>query len=108
MTDETTLSMLRDAEPDQEPTQEALVLQRLDLLLNVLDDLKLKQSITNELLLELVEQGKVMARSDFGAQVRPIRDKPFPRPIRRSSENHQSGGSCRRRFESPRLLRNDE
>ena len=107
MTDESVLSMLSNEKPDEEPTQEALVLQRLDLLLNVLDDLKLKQSITNELLLELVEQGKVMARSDFGAQVRPIRDKPFPRPIRRSSENHQSEGNCHRRFESPRLLRND-
>ena len=85
MPDESLLSMLRDAEPEQEPTQEALVLQRLDLLANVLDDLKLKQDITNELLLELVEQGKVMARSDFASQARPIRYNSAPRPVRRWS-----------------------
>ena len=107
MPDESLLSMLRNTEPDAEPTQEALVLQRLDLLLNVLDDLKLKQDITNELLLELVELGKVMASSDFASQARPIKNKPCPRPIRRSFENHQSEGNCRRRFESPRLLRNE-
>ena len=87
MPDEDLLSMLRQLEPEPEPDHEALVLQQLEFLVNVLEDLKLKQSITNELLLELVEQGKVMARSDFASQARPIKNKPFPRPIRRSSGN---------------------
>ena len=108
MTAESALSMLEDLEPEQEPSVREKVLETLKYQSNLLEDIKLKQSITNELLLELVELGKVMARSDFGAQVRPIQNKPFPRPIRRSFENHQSEGNCRRRFESPRLLRNDE
>ena len=87
MPDEDLLSTLRQLEPEPEPRYEALVLQQLEFLVNVLEDLKLKQSITNELLLELVEQGKVMARSDFASQARPIKNKPFPRPIRRNYGN---------------------
>ena len=84
MPDEDLLSTLRQLEQEPEPDHEALVLQQLEFLVNVLEDLKLKQSITNELLLELVEQGKGKARSDFASQARPIKNKPFPRPIRRN------------------------
>ena len=87
MPDEDLLSTLRQLEPEPEPAYEALVLQQLEFLVNVLEDLKLKQSITNELLLELLEQGKGKARSEFGSQVSPIRNKPFPRPIRRNFGN---------------------
>ena len=81
------LSTLRSLEPEPEPTTEELVLQRLTYLQNLLEDLKLKQSITNELLLELVEQGKVRSSSDFASQARPIKNNSVPRPIRRWSEN---------------------
>ena len=87
MEQEDLLSTLRQLEPEEEPGLEAQVLQRMEYLLNALEDLKLKQSITNELLIELVEQGKGKARSDFGSQVSPIRNKPTPRPIRRSFGN---------------------
>ena len=78
------LSTLRQLEPEPEPSHEALVLQRLEFLVNVLEDLKLKQSITNELLLTLVEQGKGQSRPDFASQARPIRYNSAPRPIRRN------------------------
>ena len=81
------LSTLRALEPEPEPGLEAQVLQQLVFLTNVLEDLKLKQSITNELLMELVEQGKERVRSDFASQARPIKNVPAPRPIRRWSEN---------------------
>ena len=83
MPDEALLSTLRQLEPEQEPDHEALVLQQLEFLVNVLEDLKLKQSITNELLLELVQLGKVKSGSDFASQARPIKNNSFPRPIRR-------------------------
>ena len=79
------LSTLRQLEPEPEPSFEAQGLERLEFLSNLLEDLKLKQSITNELLLELVEQGKVRNRSDFASQARPIRNASAPRPIRRLS-----------------------
>ena len=87
MPDEDLLSTLRALEPEPEPSFEAQALQQLVFLINVLEDLKLKQSITNELLIELVEQGKEQRRSDFASQVRPIRNVAAPRPIRRWSEN---------------------
>ena len=85
MSDEALLSTLRRLEPEPEPSFEAQALQRLEFLSNLLEDLKLKQSITNELLLELVQQAKGKARSDFASQARPIKNKPFPRPVRRLS-----------------------
>ena len=83
MSDESLLSTLRQLEPEPEPDIGAQVLQRLEFMSNLLEDMKLKQSITNELLVELVEQGKVKTRSDFGSQASPIRNKSTPRPIRR-------------------------
>ena len=85
MPDESLLSTLHQLESEAEPDSEARVHQQLVFIVNLLEDLKLKQSITNELLLELVEQAKGKARSDFGSQVSPIRNKPFPRPVRRLS-----------------------
>lgn len=85
MTDEALLSTLRQLEPEPEPDQGSQVLQQLEFLSNLLEDLKLKQSITNELLLELVTQGKVKSGSDFASQARPIKNNSFPRPIRRLS-----------------------
>ena len=77
------LSTLRNLEPMPEPDHEALVLEKLTFLTNVLEDLKLKQSITNELLLELVEQGKSRNRSDFASQARPFRNNSPSSPIRK-------------------------
>ena len=79
------LSTLRSLEPEPEADHEALVLERITFLVNLLEDVKLKQSIANELLLELVEQGKERSRSDFASQARPIKNKITPRPIRRWS-----------------------
>ena len=84
MTDEALLSTLRQLEPEPEPDQGSQVLQQLEFLSNLLEDLKLKQSITNELLLELVQLGKVKSGSDFASQARPIKNNSFPRPIRRN------------------------
>ena len=80
------LSTLRSLEPETEPSTGDLVLQKMSFLVNLLEDLKLKQSITNELLLELVEQAKERRRSDFASQARPIKNNTTPRPIRRWSE----------------------
>ena len=85
MTDEALLSTLRQLEPEPEPDQGSRVLQQLEFLVNVLEDLKLKQSITNELLLDLVERVKGMGCSDHASQARPIRNNTTPRPIRRWS-----------------------
>ena len=77
------LSTLRQLDDEPVPDHEALVLQRLEFLTNLLEDMKLKQSISNELLLELVEQGKKRNSSDFASQARPIRNNSAPRPQRR-------------------------
>ena len=83
MPDESLLSTLHQLEGEAEPDSEARVHQQLLFIVNLLEDLKLKQSITNELLLELVEQGKVRNSSDFASHARPIKNNSFPRPIRR-------------------------
>jgi len=77
------LSTLRQLDDEPVPDHEALVLERMTFLINLLEDMKLKQSISNELLLELVEQGKGRNRSDFASQARPIKNNSAPRPIRR-------------------------
>ena len=84
MPDETLLSTLRSLPEEAPPTRVDQIITQLLLENNHLEDLKLKQSITNELLLELIEQVKVLARSDFGSQASPIKNKPFPSPIRRN------------------------
>jgi hypothetical protein len=81
------LSTLRSLEPEPEPSTEDLVLQKLTYLINLLEDLKLKQSITNELLLEHLEQGRERSRSDFASQARPIKNNSAPRPVRRWTGN---------------------
>lgn len=77
------LSTLRQLEPEPEPEHEALVLDQLNVLCNHLEDLKLKQSITNELLLEIAAQGKSRTSSDFASQARPIKNKFSSSHIRR-------------------------
>ena len=77
------LSTLRQLDPEPEPSHEALVLDQLHVLANHLEDLKLKQSITNELLLEIASQGKSRTSSDFASQARPIKNKFGPSHIRR-------------------------
>lgn len=84
MPDQDLVSTLRSLPPRPEPSNHDLLMKRMEFLGNLLEDLKLKQSITNELLLELVSQGNGKARPDFGSQVSPIRNKPFPRPIKRT------------------------
>ena len=87
MPDEDLLSTLRKLEPDPEFDYEHPVLKELRLHRNVLEDALAKQGVTNELLLELIGLAKGMASSDFASQARPIKNKPFPRPIRRWSGN---------------------
>ena len=79
------LSTLRQLEPEPALSTEEQLLHQLIVSNNHLEDLKLKQSITNELLLELVEQGKGRSSSDFASQARPIKNNSFPRPIRQWS-----------------------
>ena len=83
MTQDDLLSTLRQLEPESEPDIHELTLQQLHFIANLLEDIKAKQDVNNECLLELIGLAKGMARSDFGSQVSPIRNKPFPRPIRR-------------------------
>ena len=87
MTQPDLLSTLRSLPEEAPPTRVDQIITQLLLENNHLEDLKLKQSITNELLLELIEQVKVLARSDFASQARPIKNKPFPSPVRRSYGN---------------------
>jgi hypothetical protein len=87
MTQEDLLSTLRQLEPESEPDIQELTLQQLHFIANLLEDIKAKQDVNNECLLELIGLAKGMASSDFGSQVSPIRNKPAPRPIRRWSGN---------------------
>jgi len=87
MPDEDLLSTLRQLEPEAEPDTEQLILQQLHFVANLLEDIKAKQDVNNELFLEVIGLAKGMASSDFGSQVSPIRNKPAPRPIRRWSGN---------------------
>ena len=79
------LSTLRKLEPEPELSVEEQLLHQMIVSNNHLEDLKLKQSITNELLLDLVERVKGMGCSDHASQARPIRNNTTPRPIRRWS-----------------------
>ena len=51
---------------------------------NNLSDIKLKLDIANEIALERLELEREEARSDFGSQASPFRNKP-PRSFRRLS-----------------------
>ena len=72
------LSTLRNLEPEPVLSLEAEILEKLEFTNNLLEDLKLKQSITNEVLLELLEVMKVRSGSDHAAHARPIRNTPPP------------------------------
>ena len=84
MPDQDLLSTLRQLEPESEPDAQDLILQQLHFIANLLEDIKAKQDVNNEISLELIGLAKGMASSDFASQARPIKNKPFPRPIRRS------------------------
>ena len=88
MTQENLLSTLRSLPEEAGPSRVDQIITQLLLENNHLEDLKLKQSITNELLLEILEVLREKARSDFASQARPIRNKPFPSPIRRRYGNN--------------------
>ena len=75
------MGLLRDT-PEVPPTKGDLLMKALAEVNNNLEDLKLKLSISNEIALELLELRKSEARSEFGVQARPFRNKP-PSPIRR-------------------------
>lgn len=80
------LSTLRSLPEEREPLTQEKILQVLSLQTRLLEDIKLKLDINNEVLLELLELRKRKAYSDHGAQVRPIRNKPFPSRPRHRSE----------------------
>lgn len=88
MTQEPLLSTLRDLTPEASPSKGDQMIAQLVLQNNHLEDIKLKLSINNELLLQISELLKVNAGSDFGSQVSPIRNKPFPSSIRRRYGNN--------------------
>ena len=88
MTQEPLLSTLRDLPEEASPTKGDQMIAQLVVQNNLLEDVKVKLSINNELLLQISELLKVNAGSDFGSQVSPIRNKPFPSPIRRRYENN--------------------
>ena len=87
MTQEDLLSTLRSLPEEPRPNRVDQIITQQLLENNHLEDIKLKQAITNELLLEILELLREKARSDFASQARPIKNKPFPRPIRRSNGN---------------------
>ena len=83
MTQEDLLSTLRSLPEEPRPNRVDQIITQQLLENNHLEDIKLKQAITNELLLEILELLREKARSDFASQARPIKNKPFPSPIRR-------------------------
>ncbi len=87
MPDQDLLSTLRQLEPENEPDIQELTLQQLHFIANLLEDIKAKQDVSNELSLELIGLAKGMASSDFASQARPIKNKPFPRPVRKWTGN---------------------
>jgi hypothetical protein len=88
MPEEDLLSTLRGLPEDPgEPVHEQIITQ-LVLQNNHLESIALKLAINNELLIQISEVQKEQASSDFGAQARPIRNKPFPSPIRRRYESN--------------------
>ena len=82
------LSTLRKLEPLELPDYKQQMLQHQACLTNLLEDIKLKQAITNELLLELVEQGKQQSDPNFGVQARLNRFRPAASQIRRLNGNN--------------------
>ena len=72
------LSTLRNLEPEDEPSIEALVLEALVVTNNHLEDLKLKQSITNEYLKEIFGELKSRSVPDHAARARPTGNTPPP------------------------------
>ena len=83
MPQEDLLSTLRALPEEAGPTRVDQIITQMLIENNHLEDIKLKLSINNELLLGISELLKEKAGSDFGSQVSPIRNKPFPSPIRR-------------------------
>ena len=88
MTQDDLLSTLRALPEEAGPTRVDQIITQLLLENNHLEDIKVKMSINNELLLGISELLKDLASSDFGSQVSPIRNKPFPSPIRRRFEKN--------------------
>ena len=88
MPDRDLLSTLRSLPEEAGPTRVDQIITQLLLENNHLEDIKLKLSINNELLLGISELLKEKAGSEFGSQVSPIKNKPFPSPIRRRFENY--------------------
>ena len=88
MPDNDLLSTLRALPEEAGPTRVDQIITQMLIENNHLEDIKLKMSINNELLLQIAELLKEKAGSDFGSQVSPIRNKPFPSPIRRRYERH--------------------
>ena len=83
MTQEDLLSTLRSLPEEKRLNRVDQIITQQLLENNHLEDIKLKQAITNELLLEILEVLREKASSDFASQARPIRNKPFPSSIRR-------------------------
>ncbi len=68
--------------PEVAPSGNDLLMKALAEVNNNLEDIKLKLDISNELAIERLELGREKARSDFGSQASPYRNKP-PHSFRR-------------------------
>ena len=88
MPDHDLLSTLRALPEEAGPTRVDQIITQMLLRNNHLEDLKAKMDINNELLIQITVLLKEKAGSDFGSQVSPIRNKPFPSPIRRRYGKH--------------------